>query len=196
MVYIMAGVCVAAAPAIYFAMHYTARQVPRPLKPAAPPPRAVPAPAAAATPVPTLPVAAAIAPETIRLFVSQNRKPGRGGARRIVLESRRPAAKVTYSIRDCKGARQDSALASCIISAPARDEERFFGRVFHWRGFPEGADSVKALQTALGLPEPPDGEWGARTRAAWLERALKPRDGTLHISMPGSAAAAVVFEKE
>ena len=189
--------------AIFLAVHYAARRIPIPARPASGATRSVdtaktsalkatiPSPA----PAQDLPVAAAVATKIIRLFVRDDGA-GRDGSRRIALESRQPRAKVTYSIRNCQGSRGEPGLAACRISTRESIEDRFFEQIFHWHGPQQKAESVKALQLALGLPDPPDGQWGSRSRAAWLDQAVNPYKEPLHVSLPGSKMAAVVFEKE
>jgi len=147
------------------------------------------------SPLPQLPAAKDAVSETIHIFVKQG-PPRRDGSRRVVMGSGLARAQVSYSVRDCPLALRGSALTPCKVTTRGPEEARFFKRVFHWRGSNKEVDSVKALQTALGLPGPPDGKWGPRSRAAWLARALKPDAGALSISLPGSGTAAVLFEKE
>ena len=98
------------------------------------------------------------------------------------MESRGSRAKVTYSVRGCNRLKAEVALASCTISDPGRSEEHFFDRVFSRRNSQtqtlsrtsSQTEFVKALQSSLGLPDPRDGEWGPRTRTAWLARAPAP----------------------
>ncbi|MGA7409674.1 MAG: Mov34/MPN/PAD-1 family protein [Bryobacteraceae bacterium] len=197
---VYAGVlaCAGVVPAVFFAVHFAARQVPIAVAPTVGASKtSAPQPTLASAPrVTQSPITATISSETIRLFVSEDRRRHQAGSFRVVLESRLPAVRVTYSIRDCPAVRRESALASCTISNPGAEEERFFSLIFHWRCFRAEPDSLKALQAAVGLPDPQDGHWGSRTRAAWLEWAVKPRQGPLHISLPGPESATVVFEKE
>jgi hypothetical protein len=191
--------------AAFFTLHYGARQVSTAIMTSSGSPSPViatkaPAPPIAAVSPPTVPPPAAAkdipASETVRLFVKDDRKRRRDGSRLIVLGSRQPSARIVYSIWNCKAARSGSPLASCKISCRWADEERFFEGIFHRHSFKEDTDSVSALQTALELPQPPDGKWGTRSRAALLERAVKAHAGPMSIALPGSEISAVVFERE
>jgi proteasome lid subunit RPN8/RPN11 len=221
-VYTSVPVYAAAVLTIFFTIHYAARQIPAIVSPTAPaspvrpltgnagivdaPPVVAelkaPAPqndlASAhlenGSPVTQSRAAAAPVSETIRIFVKED-SPRRDGSRRIVLGSGLPPARVSYSVRDCPRTLRESALTPCSVTTRGPEEARFFDRIFQGRHFNEEVDSVKALQTALGFPDPPDGKWGPRSRAAWLARAVKPSVGVLHISLPGSVTAAVHFER-
>jgi proteasome lid subunit RPN8/RPN11 len=210
MVYATIPAYAAAVLAVFFAVHYAARRIPSAVRPPAvsAPPATIavlPGPSAFTTGAAPAKVAAPNTSETIRLFVSEQtvkerHRSRKGDLLRVVVESRGSRAKVTYSVRGCNRLKAEAALASCTISDPGRSEEHFFDRVFSGRNSQGQTSSqtefVKALQSSLGLPDPHDGEWGPRTRTAWLARALSPRVEPLRIPSFGSMTAIVIFEKE